>query len=78
MEKPTPEKAPSNLNNAGGYIVEPEVLAMLPDGPCSMERDCFEKVAPAGEMYAHLHLGQWYPTDTVEKYQWADKKFIPE
>ena len=42
VEKPTAEQAPSNLNNAGGYLLEPEVLAVLPDGFCMIEKDCFE------------------------------------
>jgi mannose-1-phosphate guanylyltransferase len=32
IEKPKPEDAPSNLINAGIYILEPEALAMMPTG----------------------------------------------
>lgn len=78
VEKPTVERAPSNLNNAGGYIMEPEVLEILPDGFCSIEKDCFEKIAPLGNVFAHLHTGQWYPTDTLEKYNSANKNFNPD
>ena len=77
IEKPRPEQAPSNLNNAGGYIFEPEALDILPEGPSSIERDCFEKLASFGEVIAHLHRGQWFPTDTLEKYHKADQDFIP-
>ena len=77
IEKPTVEQAPSNLNNAGGYILEPEVLAVLPDGFCMIERDCFEKLAATGVVYAHHHGGQWFPTDTIEKYTLADQEFNP-
>jgi NDP-sugar pyrophosphorylase family protein len=75
VEKPTREAAPTNLNNAGGYIIEDDVLAMLPDGKCSIEKDCFEKLAPSGAVYAHHHTGQWYPTDTLEKYQKANDSY---
>jgi len=75
IEKPTVEKAPSNLNNAGAYVMEKEVLDMLPEGFCMIEKDCFEKLAPQGVVYASLHSGQWYPTDTIEKYNSADKNF---
>ena len=77
VEKPTVEKAPSNLNNAGGYIIEPEALDILPAGVSSIERDCFEKLAGTGVVFAHIHSSQWYPTDTIEKYQHADKNFKP-
>lgn len=75
IEKPTVEQAPSNLNNAGGYIMEPEVVAVLPEGFCMIEKDCFEKLASTGVVYAHHHNGQWFPTDTIEKYSLADREF---
>ncbi len=75
VEKPTADKAPSNLNNAGGYIMEPDILDILPAGVSSIERDCFEKVAKLGKMFAHRHLGQWFPTDTMEKYEKAEGEF---
>jgi mannose-1-phosphate guanylyltransferase len=75
IEKPTVEEAPSNLNNAGGYVIEPEALDILPEGVSSIERDCFEKLASQGVVYASKHEGQWFPTDTLEKYQNADKNF---
>jgi len=77
IEKPSVEEAPSNLNNAGGYIIEPEVLNILPDGKSSMERDCFEKLAKQGVVYAYIHKGQWFPTDTLEKYTIAKERFVP-
>lgn len=75
IEKPTVEEAPSNLNNAGGYVIEPEVLDILSEGVSSIERDCFEKLASKGVVYAHKHVGQWFPTDTLEKYELANKNF---
>lgn len=77
IEKPTREAAPTNLNNAGGYIIEHTVLNFLPNGKCSIEKDCFEKLAPSGVVFAHHHSGQWYPTDTLEKYKKADSDFFP-
>jgi len=75
IEKPKAEEAPSNLNNAGGYIFEPNALDILPEGVSSIERDCFEKLAALGEVGAHIHGGQWFPTDTLEKYKKADEEF---
>lgn len=77
IEKPKVEEAPSNLNNAGGYIMEPEVLDILPGGVSSIERDCFEKLALTGVVFAFIHHGQWFPTDTLEKYKLADENFVP-
>lgn len=77
VEKPKKEEAPSNLNNAGGYVIEPDVLKILPEGKCSIEKDCFEKLAEKGVIYAYVHKGQWYPTDDMEKYNKAKKEFKP-
>ena len=77
IEKPSVEEAPSNLNNAGAYIIDPEALKILPEGKSSIERDCFEKLAKEGVVYAHTHRGQWFPTDTIEKYNYAEENFKP-
>ena len=77
VEKPKREDAPSDLINAGAFIVDPECLQILPEGKSSMEYDCFEKLAPLGEISAHIHKGQWFPTDTLEKYKDANDNFKP-
>ncbi|MCK4521040.1 MAG: nucleotidyltransferase family protein [Nanoarchaeota archaeon] len=75
IEKPTKEEAPSNLNNAGAYIIEPHALDMMPDGKCSIERDCFEKIAGNKTVFAYRHDGQWFPTDNMERYNKANKEW---
>jgi mannose-1-phosphate guanylyltransferase len=77
VEKPSREDAPSNLINAGAFIIDPECLLMLPDGKSNIERDCFEKLAPLGKISAYIHEGQWFPTDTIEKYTRAKEEFKP-
>ncbi len=77
VEKPKREEAPSNLINAGAFVIDPECLKILPEGKSSIEKDCFEKIAPLGEISAHFHEGQWFPTDTLEKYQEAYENFKP-
>jgi len=77
VEKPKPEEAPSNLINAGAFIINPKCLEMLPEGKSSIERDCFEKLAPKGEISAFIHKSQWYPTDTLERYTDACRNFKP-
>ncbi len=78
VEKPRREEAPSNYINAGAFIIDPKCLEMLPEGKSSIERDCFEKLAPLGEISAFIHSGQWFPTDTLEKYASACLHFLPE
>lgn len=75
VEKPKREDAPSNLINAGAFIIDPKCLRILPEGISSIERDCFEKLAPLGEISAYVHQGQWFPTDTLEKYKYACQNF---
>jgi len=77
IEKPTVEQAPTNLNNAGLYVIEPEALNILPAGQSNIERQCFEILARQGVIYAHRHASQWFPTDDLEKYKKADKEFVP-
>ena len=77
VEKPSRESAPSNLSNAGGYIIESDVLEILPAGKSSIEKDCFEKLAPQGTVFFHYHQGQWFPTDDMEKYKYANDNFEP-
>ena len=78
VEKPKREEAPSTLINAGAFIVDPSCLQSLPKGKFSLEKDCFEKLAPQGKITAFIHQGQWFPTDTLEKYYRANAYFKPE
>ena len=78
VEKPKREDAPSNYINAGAFIVDPKCLAMLPEGKSSIERDCFEKLSLLGEISPYIHQGQWFPTDTLEKYAHACLHFVPQ
>lgn len=77
VEKPAKDSAPSNLNNAGAYVIEPEILEILPEGRSSIERDGFEKIAGLGVMFGYVHMDQWFPTDTMEKYLKAENEYNP-
>ena len=77
VEKPKREEAPSNLINAGAFIVDPKALDILPEGKSSIEKECFEMLAQQGKIAAYVHPGQWYPTDTLEKYNHALDHFRP-
>jgi mannose-1-phosphate guanylyltransferase len=75
IEKPKREESPSNLINAGAFIINPEALKILPEGKSSIEKDCFEKLAEKGVVFSHTHKGYWFPTDTLEKYNQAEEEF---
>lgn len=74
VEKPKQEDAPSNFINAGAYIIEPEILKLLPERKSSLERDCFEKIATHGYINGFMHKKQWFPTDNFERFYIANKK----
>jgi len=75
VEKPTRQDAPTNLINVGAFVINSQALEILPDGISSIEKDCFTLLAEQGKIFAYQHKGQWFPTDTMEKYQLADKNF---
>ena len=75
VEKPKREEAPSNLINAGAFVVHPSALDILPEGKSNIERECFEILAGEGKVCAYKHEGHWFPTDTLEKYNFANDNF---
>lgn len=78
VEKPKRNEAPSNLINAGVFVVEPEALEILPDGKSSIEYDCLEKLCGVdGKVFAYIHDSQWFPTDNLEKLEIARRRYIP-
>jgi HAD superfamily hydrolase (TIGR01484 family) len=78
IEKPSKEEAPSNLNNAGAYLISPQALSCLPEGKSSIEKDCFEKLAPLGRLGSYIHHHQWFPTDNLDKFKTACLNFRPK
>lgn len=75
IEKPKKEEAPSNLINAGFYILEPEVIDMLPDGFSMLEKDIFPRLAKQGKVRGFPFSGQWFDTGSMERYERAKKKW---
>lgn len=75
VEKPSREQAPSNLINAGAFIMKPSALDVLPEGKSSIETQCFNILAEQGQVDSYIHNGQWFPTDTKEKYEVACNHF---
>ena len=75
VEKPKKGKAPSNLINSGLYIVEPEVIDMIPDGKSMFEKDVFPKLAEKGKLFGYPFSGQWFDTGNMERYEKAIKEW---
>ena len=61
-EKPTPEEAFSNVINAGLYILEPEVMALVPEGEkYDFSKNLFPRLLDMGwPMYAQAINGVWF------------------
>jgi NDP-sugar pyrophosphorylase family protein len=59
VEKPEFGKAPSNLINAGIYILEPEIFDYIPDGKVRLETDVFPVLAEEQQLYGFESHGFW-------------------
>jgi mannose-1-phosphate guanylyltransferase len=69
VEKPAPGTAPSNLINAGTYVLEPSVLERIPVGrTLSIERVTFPEVAATGRLFALATDDYWIDTGRPELY----------
>ncbi|MFQ5647620.1 MAG: NDP-sugar synthase [Candidatus Aenigmatarchaeota archaeon] len=77
VEKPGKGQAPSNLANAGLYLMEPGVADLVPAGRVSLEREVFPKLAEQGRLFGAKAAKQWFPTDTPEKLRAAQKGWKP-
>ena len=68
LEKPS-EWEGEALINAGAYVLEPEVLDMVPRGRLfSIERGVFPKLAQSGSLYGYVDHGYWRDIGTPESY----------
>jgi mannose-1-phosphate guanylyltransferase len=68
LEKPS-EWQGTALINAGVYVLEPEVMEMIPRGRLfSIERGVFPKLAAAGSLYGYVDHGYWRDIGTPDSY----------
>ncbi len=68
LEKPG-EWEGTALINAGVYVLEHEVLEMIPRGRLfSIERGVFPRLAQAGSLYGYVDRGYWRDIGTPESY----------
>lgn len=72
IEKPAPGTEDSNMINAGFYIMNMAVLDLLPENePASLEKDVFPHIAKLGKLFGYPFSGQWFDTDTPDRYDYA-------
>jgi mannose-1-phosphate guanylyltransferase len=69
IEKPPASQAPTNMINAGIYVLEPSFLERVPPGKkVSVEREVFPAVVRDGRLYALGSDALWTDMGTPEKY----------
>jgi mannose-1-phosphate guanylyltransferase len=77
VEKPPPGEAPTNLINAGFYVLEPGVLDRIPvGGKLSIERMTFPAMVADGTLYARPDDAYWIDVGTPERYLQASLDII--
>jgi mannose-1-phosphate guanylyltransferase len=77
LEKPRPEEIDTDLINAGLYVLEPEVLELIPPGrPVSIEREVFPRLASEGSVYGIALPGYWLDVGTPESYLQAHRDVL--
>lgn len=69
IEKPAYDEITTNLVNAGVYVLEPEVLDMIPAGrEVSIEREIFPELQARGRLRAHVSSSYWRDIGTPRSY----------
>jgi mannose-1-phosphate guanylyltransferase len=69
VEKPEASEVDTDLINAGLYVLEPEVLDLVPsDRMVSIEREVFPALVEEGTLYALPLPGYWLDVGTPESY----------
>lgn len=74
IEKPPPGTTPSNLINAGVYVLSPRIFKYIPEGhTVSIEREIFPKLAEEKELYGYVHDRLWIDIGKPEDYLQLNK-----
>ena len=77
VEKPKKEEAPSNLINAGIYVMSPQILSYIPPGRrFSSEEDVFPVLAKEKKLYAYRYQGGWFDIGTTEDFRNANRRYL--
>jgi len=77
IEKPPKHEAPSNLINAGAYIIDPKVFNYIPSGRAvSIEREVFPRLASEGKLGGFKISGLWRDIGKPQEYLEANKVIL--
>ncbi|MGA2520005.1 MAG: NDP-sugar synthase [Acidimicrobiales bacterium] len=77
LEKPEPGTAPTNLINAGMYVLEPGVVDRIPpERRVSVERETFPALVEEGSVYALAFEAYWLDTGTPAAYLRANADLV--
>src|SRR5215203_2944831 len=69
IEKPAADEVTTNLVNAGIYVLEPEVLGLIPAGrEVSIEREIFPELQESGRLRAYVSSSYWRDIGTPRSY----------
>jgi mannose-1-phosphate guanylyltransferase len=76
IEKPPPGQAPTNLINAGTYVLEPAALARIAsDRPVSIEREIFPAMVADAALYALGSDAPWIDAGTPATFLAANLRY---
>jgi mannose-1-phosphate guanylyltransferase len=77
VEKPRSEEIDTDLINAGLYVLEPEVLSLVPPGRAvSIEREVFPRLCEEGSVFGLALPGYWLDVGTPESYLQAHRDVL--
>jgi len=77
LEKPRPEEIDTDLINAGMYVLEPDVLELIPAGrPVSIEREVFPQLVESESVYGVALPGYWLDVGTPDAYLQAHRDVL--
>ena len=77
IEKPPRETAPTNLINAGTYVLEPAVLELIPaDRRVSIEKETFPALVAGGQLFALASDVYWIDAGTPAKFLQANADLL--
>ena len=77
VEKPGNNEASTSLINAGIYVLEREVLDMIPEGrEVSIEREVFPKLQATGKLRAYISTAYWRDIGTPSNYLTASHDIL--
>lgn len=76
IEKPPPDGVPTNLINAGTYVLEPSVLDRIPGGrKVSVERETFPALVGERRLFALASDADWVDAGTPATYLSANLRY---